>query len=243
VADAGVRPLLQPYDTTATNARATAVPRDNPTIRALYRRSAAHLFPAPEIRRPGTGPPTAYLDGLAEVTDIEAGLLDRARSGDRTAFDALVGPLIEPGYRLAFGMLHDREAAEDAVQEATFRAWMRLENVRPGWSMRPWFFAIVANQCRSLRRTRWWSVVKLAAPWMSIAAPEDQVVRGADLRRALRALPTDRLEVLVLHYYMDLSLEEVAAVVGVPLGTVKSRMHRALEQLRPQLDLVNEVFG
>jgi RNA polymerase sigma-70 factor (ECF subfamily) len=177
------------------------------------------------------------------MTDTEAGLLERARSGDRAAFDTLVGPLIEPGYRLAFGMLHDREAAEDAVQEATFRAWMRLENVRPGWSMRPWFFAIVANQCRSARRTRWWSVVKLAAPWGAMSSPEDEIVRGADVRRALRQLPPDRLEVVVLHYYMDLSLEEVAAVVGAPLGTVKSRMHRALEQLRLQVDMVNEVFG
>ena len=177
------------------------------------------------------------------MTDTEAGLLDKARSGDRAAFDALVGPLIEPGYRLAFGMLHDREAAEDAVQEATFRAWMRLENVRLGWSMRPWFLAIVANQCRSVRRTRWWSVIKLAAPWRVVASPEDEIVRGADVRRALRRLPRDRLEVVVLHYYMDLSLEEVAAVVGAPIGTVKSRMHRALEQLRPQVDPVNEVFG
>ena len=177
------------------------------------------------------------------MTDTEDGLLERARSGDRAAFDALVGPLIEQGYRLAFGMLHDREAAEDAVQEATFRAWMRLENVRPGWSMRPWFFAIVANQCRSVRRTRWWSVVKLAAPWRVISSHEDEIVRGADVRRALRRLPPDRLEVVVLHYYMDLSLEEVAAVVGAPLGTVKSRMHRALEQLRLQVDLVNEAFG
>ena len=155
----------------------------------------------------------------------------------------MVGPLIEPGYRLAFGMLHDREAAEDAVQEATFRAWMRLENVRPGWSVRPWFFGIVANQCRSLRRGRWWSVIKLATPWQSASSPEDQIVRGADVRRALRTLPTDRLEVLVLHYYMDLSLEEVAAVVGSPVGTVKSRIHRALGQLRPQVEQVNEVLG
>ena len=175
--------------------------------------------------------------------DEELALLERARSGDREAFDALVGPLIEPGYRLAFGMLHDRGSAEDAVQEAAFRAWMRLENVRPGWSMRPWFLGIVANQCRSTRRGRWWSVVKLAAPWQTVSSPEDQIVRGADLRRALRRLSTDRLEALVLHYYVGLSLDEVAAVAGVPTGTVKSRIYRALEQLRPQVDQISEVFG
>src|SRR5258706_4072360 len=154
--------------------------------------------------------------------DEELALLERARSGDREAFDALVGPLIEPGYRLAFGMLHDRESAEDAVQEAALRAWLRLENVRPGWSIRPWFLGIVANQCRNTRRGRWWSVVKLSAPWRTVASPEDQIVRGADLRKALRRLSNDRLEALVLHYYVGLSLDEVAAVAGVPTGTVKS---------------------
>jgi len=177
------------------------------------------------------------------MSQIEAGLLEQARSGNRDAFDLLVGPLIEPGYRLAFGILHDREAAEDAVQEATFKAWTRLENVRPGWSIRPWFFGIVANQCRTIRRGRWWSVVKIAAPWLAMPSPEDQVVRGADVRRALRALPADRLLVLVLHYYLDLSMEEVAAIVGAPVGTVKSRMHRAFAQLRPLVDQVHEVMG
>jgi len=177
------------------------------------------------------------------MSQIEAGLLEQARSGNRDAFDLLVGPLIEPGYRLAFGILHDREAAEDAVQEATFKAWTRLENVRPGWSIRPWFFGIVANQCRTIRRGRWWSVVKIAAPWLAMPSPEDQIVRGADVRRALRALPADRLLVLVLHYYLDLSMEEVAAIVGAPVGTVKSRMHRAFAQLRPLVDQVHEVMG
>src|SRR5207253_11227290 len=108
------------------------------------------------------------------MSQIEAGLLEQARSGNRDALDLLVGRLIEPAYRLAFGMLHDREAAEDAVQEATFKAWTRLENVRPGWSIRPWFFGIVANQCRTIRRGRWWSVVKIAAPWLAMPSPEDQ---------------------------------------------------------------------
>ncbi len=177
------------------------------------------------------------------MLEDDAIFMERARAGDRGAFDILVGPMIEPGYRLAFGMLHDREAAEDAVQEATFRAWMRLDNVRPGWSVRPWFLGIVANQCRSTRRARWWSVVKLADPWRTINSPEDQVVRGADLRCALRRLPTDRLEALVLHYYLDLTLEEAASVAGVPVGTIKSRIYRALEQLRPDLEEISEVFG
>jgi len=174
--------------------------------------------------------------------DPEGRLLELARSGDRGAFDALVGPLVEPGYRLAYGLLQQREAAEDALQEAAFKAWNKLGNVRPESSIRPWFFAIVANQCRRVRRGRWWWVVKLASPELQGNWPEDQIVRGADLRRALRRLPTQRLEALVLYYYLDLPLEEVASITRVPIGTVKSRIHRALEQLRPLLDAPLEAF-
>jgi RNA polymerase sigma-70 factor (ECF subfamily) len=101
---------------------------------------------------------------------------------------------------------------------------------------------IVANQCRSVRRARWWSVLKLAAPDVPDPDVEDVIVRGADVRRALRQLPNDRLEALVLHYYLDLPLEEVAAVTGVPLGTVKSRIHRAIAQLRPAIE-AEEAFS
>jgi RNA polymerase sigma factor (sigma-70 family) len=174
-----------------------------------------------------------------------ADLIDRARDGDRNAFDALVGPLIDPAFRLAFGLLHDRGAAEDAVQEASFKAWRKLSNLRPGTPLRPWFFAIVANQSRTTLRGRWWGVVKMDA--IDRAAPpgtpgmEDGIVRGADLRRAIRRLNHDQRLAIVLHFYLDLPLEEVAAITGVPLGTVKSRLHRAVGQLRPQLE-AREVF-
>lgn len=161
-------------------------------------------------------------------------LIPRAKAGDRLAFDELVGPLVEQAFRLAFGMLHDREAAEDAVQEATVRSWRKLANLRAGTQMRPWFLAIVANQCRTTTRGRWWSVLRLdTSQWSSGTGFEDRIVRGADLRAALRKLGVDQREVLVLRYYLDLPLEEVAAIVGVPVGTVKSRINRALAAMRP----------
>jgi len=171
-----------------------------------------------------------------------AELVARAKAGDRNAFDALVGPLIDPAFRLAFGMLHDREAAEDAVQEAAFRAWRRLGNLRPGTEMRPWFLAIVANQCRSTLRGRWRKVLKLSGHGTPSQSVEDPVVRGTDLRRAIRQLKHDQRLALVLHFYLDLSLEEVAAITRAPVGTVKSRIHRAVVRLRPQLE-AEEVFG
>jgi RNA polymerase sigma factor (sigma-70 family) len=130
-------------------------------------------------------------------------------------------------------MLHDRGAAEDAVQEAAMRSWRKLGNVRPDSEMRPWFLAIVANQCRTMTRGRWWSVLRLEAPLGAATAGfEDELVRGADLRTALRKLAPQHREVLVLHYYLDLPLDEVAAIAGIPIGTVKSRINRAIAAMR-----------
>jgi len=170
------------------------------------------------------------------ATAARADLIDRAQAGDPSAFDSLVGPLVDQAFRLAFGMLHDRNAAEDAVQEAAVKAWRKLGNLRPGSEMRPWFLAIVANECRSIARGRWRSILRLegeAEP--SGGTFEDRIVRGADLRAALRRLPAQQREVLVLRYYLDLPIGEVATVIGAPEGTVKSRINRALAAMRPHL--------
>ena len=168
------------------------------------------------------------------TSTIDADLITRAKDGDRWAFDELIGPLVNQGYRLAYGMLHDREAAEDAVQEAAVRSWLKLGNVRPGSEMRPWFLAIVANQCRTTLRGRWWSVLRIEPPAGAAAVGfEDRIVRGADLRVALRRLAVEHREALVLHYYLDLPLHEIAAIAGVPIGTVKSRINRGIAAMRP----------
>ena len=164
-------------------------------------------------------------------------LVTSAKAGDRLAFDELVGPLVDQAFRLAFGMLHDREAAEDAVQEAAVRSWRKLGNLRPGTPMRPWFLAIVANQCRTVTRGRWWSVLRLQGNGSPADRSfEDRIVRGADLRAALRKLALDQREALVLRYYLDLPIEEVAAITAVPVGTVKSRVNRGLAALRPHFE-------
>lgn len=163
-----------------------------------------------------------------------ADLVAKAKDGDRAAFDELIGPLVEQGYRLAYGMLHNPEIAEDAVQEAAVRSWRKLGNLHPGTEMRPWFLAIVANQCRTFMRGRWWRIVSLdALATTSSQDVEDEVVRGADVRSALRRLSAAQREVIVLHFYLDLPLHEVAAVCGVPVGTVKSRLNRGLAAMRP----------
>jgi RNA polymerase sigma-70 factor, ECF subfamily len=170
-------------------------------------------------------------------------LITRARTGDRHAFDDLVGPLVNPAFRLAYWMLRDREAAEDAVQEAAVRAWRKLGNLKPDTKMRPWFLAIVANQCRDTIRGRWWSVLRFAtSPERAGVGFEEGFVSGADLRAALRELPVEQREVLVLCYYLDLPLDEVASIARVPVGTVKSRINRGLAAIRPHFALVEALI-
>jgi RNA polymerase sigma-70 factor, ECF subfamily len=168
------------------------------------------------------------------ATTATADLISRAQAGDRQAFDQLVGPLVDQAFRLAYGMLHDRQAAEDAVQEAALRAWRKLNNLRPGTEMRPWFLAIAANQCRNITRGRWWSVLRLDVPaGAGEADPAEEYVRGADVREALRRVSAEHREVLVLHYYLDLPLDEIAVIAGIPVGTVKSRINRGIAAMRP----------
>src|ERR1700730_7814983 len=96
------------------------------------------------------------MDGGAEQA-----LIARAKAGDSIAFERLLEPAIRPATRLAYAMLHDRTAAEDAFQESALRAWRRLGNLREGSPFQPWFIGIVANQCREVRRGRWYRLVRI----------------------------------------------------------------------------------
>jgi RNA polymerase sigma factor (sigma-70 family) len=172
-----------------------------------------------------------------------ADLVSRAIKGDRGAFDQLLGPLVNKAFRLAYGMLHDTQAAEDAVQEAAIRAWRKLDHLRPGTEMRPWFLGIVANQCRTTLRGRWWSVLPLGDTVRGTGeAMEDEVVRSQAVKSALRRLSPDHREVLVLHYYLDLPLDEIAQIAGIPVGTVKSRINRGIVAMRPFFEIPVEAL-
>src|SRR5579872_3515941 len=143
---------------------------------------------------------------MGEVEAALAGrdLVARARGGDASAFALLLDPLWEPAYRLAYAMLRDRSAAEDAVQEAALKGWKGARRLRDDTTnLRPWFLTIVANQCRSMRRNRWWHVVRLGR------LPEEAEVAPAtdarlDLEHALAGLSGEHREVLALRYFLDL---------------------------------------
>jgi RNA polymerase sigma-70 factor (ECF subfamily) len=155
-------------------------------------------------------------------------------------FDATIGPWIEPGYRLAVAMLRDPDEARDAVQEAAVNAWRSLGRLREGAPVRPWFFAIVANQCRSTMRRRWWSVLRFSGHASAIAGPEEPVAQAVDLDRAMARLSPDDRAILHLHYFLDLPIEDVARVLGIKAGTAKTRIYRAVHRLRPKLELMEE---
>lgn len=169
-------------------------------------------------------------------TSGETDLLARARGGDKPAFEGLLAEVLGIGARLAYGMLLDRTEAEDVVQNAAVKAWRRLGNLRPGTGFKPWFLGIVANECRTVRRGRWWSIVRLDQPIATnTAGPEAAVVRGMDLRRALLRLPADQRAAILLHFYLDLPLDEVAASLDISVAGVKSRINRAFKRMRPAL--------
>jgi RNA polymerase sigma factor (sigma-70 family) len=149
-------------------------------------------------------------------------------------FDGLIGPHLEAGYRTALAILGNPDEAHDAVQESAFKAWRKLHQLDKDRPARPWFLAIVANQCRSQRRTHWWSVIRL--PEIESAKPEAQT-DTIDVGRALAKLPREDRLCLFLYFYLDLPLEEVGTVLGLSAGGAKSRVYRAAKKLRPGLEM------
>jgi RNA polymerase sigma-70 factor (ECF subfamily) len=157
-----------------------------------------------------------------------------AHPTSESTFADLLQPLIEPGFRLALAMLHDAQAAEDAVQEASFTAWRKVGRMRDQGRLRPWFLGIVANKCRNARRSGWTARVSLGVPYeLPARSTEERSVLGADLRRAIASLSHDDRLVVALYFYLDMPLDDVAAVTGSSTGAVRARLYRAVGKLRP----------
>jgi RNA polymerase sigma-70 factor (ECF subfamily) len=153
------------------------------------------------------------------------------------AFADLLRPLVDPGFRLALAMLHDAQAAEDAVQEASFVAWQKAATIRDPERLRSWFLGVVANKCRNARRRKWVANVRLGVPeHLTVGSAEEHALRGADLRRAVAALRHEDRLVVVLYFYLDMPLSAVAAVTGSTLGATRARLYRSIQRLRPGVD-------
>jgi RNA polymerase sigma-70 factor, ECF subfamily len=150
---------------------------------------------------------------------------------------ALVMARVADSYRLARAILLDDTEAEDAVQEASLAAWRRRDSLRDEARFDAWFDRILVNQCRDqLRRRR--RAVKVAAPPVGFepAATAPETGTDADLDRALDALDVDHRVVVLMRYWQDRTVEDIAGRVGIPVGTVKSRLHHPLRALRATLE-------
>jgi RNA polymerase sigma-70 factor (ECF subfamily) len=175
----------------------------------------------------------------------EADLIERARSGDVTAFEALVRAHQEAAVRTAWVVSGGLDDAEDAAQEAFVRAFAALPRFRTGSPFRPWLLAIVANEARNRRRSagrRSALALRLrpedptieataASPEAAILAREGRAALLAGLARLAEA---DR-EIITLRYLMQLSEAETASALEIPSGTAKSRLSRGLARLRDAL--------
>jgi RNA polymerase sigma factor (sigma-70 family) len=174
----------------------------------------------------------------------DAALADRARRGDERAFEELVRMYQGIAFRTAYLLTGSSADAEDAAQVGFVKAWSALPRFRPGAPFRPWLLRIVANEAHNRRRAsgrRAALQVRATAaqpPDDAAPSPEGAALGRADREELLRAV--ERLDerdrdVLACRYFLELSEEETAEVLGVRRGTVKSRTARALERLRAEM--------
>ena len=170
--------------------------------------------------------------------------MSRARRGDPEAYAALVAAHQEMAFRVAYLVLGDAAEAEDATQEAFVRAYGALNRFREGEPFRPWLLRIATNAARNRRRSAGRRAglqlrAEAAAPREAASSAEAAVLaaeRRRELVEAVNALPPDDRLVIGARYFLDLSEAEIAALAGVPRGTVKSRLSRARARLARHLD-------
>jgi RNA polymerase sigma-70 factor (ECF subfamily) len=174
----------------------------------------------------------------------DAVLTDRARDGDVDAYEELVRRYRELAFRVAWLVARDRNEAEDAMQEAFVKAYHAMGRFRPGAPFKPWLMQIVANEARNrVRASRRREALRIkvgsvAASGDAAPSPEAAALAHDDAQALLRALDElrdeDRL-VVSYRYLFELSEAETADALGLPAGTVKSRLSRALVKLRTHL--------
>ena len=152
------------------------------------------------------------------------------------AFTDLLVPLVQPAYRLACALLHDSAAAEDIVQDASVIAWRKVGRLHEQSKVRAWFLGIVANECRNAKRRRWLTAVTLGLPKeLSVISSENRAVDRADVRQALRQLSHEDRLVVTLYFYLDMPMEEIAAIARTSAGAARTRLYRAVHRLRPDM--------
>ena len=145
----------------------------------------------------------------------------------------------EPVFRLSYLLLGDADEAEDNAQETFIRAYRSLGSYNPSRALRPWLLSIAGNLARNRRRSLGRYIHALQRLGQSDPSPavstEEHTLkrsRSETLWQAVKQLPDDHQQVIYLRYFLEMSVEETAQALGTQSGTVKSRLHRALDRLK-----------
>lgn len=175
------------------------------------------------------------------TTETEADLIMKSQHGDRNAFGELVRHYYPRVINVVYRMCGDATLAEDAAQEAFLRAWLHIASFRPGEPLRNWLYRIAVNAALDILRRR---DEEPAEDEMLQMIPEQSLgpelaliekERLALLQQAIRSLPEAARGALVLREYGELSYQEIADVLDIPIGTVMSRLSYARDRLREAL--------
>lgn len=176
-------------------------------------------------------------------------LIRRSQAGDWDAFELLLERHRTALARTAYLVTRDGDASQDVMQEALLQVWRDLPSYRPFGSFRAWMLKITLNKARKHYRKRRVQTVPLET---AVEVPgvaeglEEKAARGEQterIRQALELLSTDHREVLILRYYNELTVPEIARVLGRREGTVKSRLSRALGRLEQVLSEPDSATG
>ncbi|HET7471662.1 MAG TPA: RNA polymerase sigma factor [Candidatus Limnocylindrales bacterium] len=166
-------------------------------------------------------------------------LVERARRGDHDAFASLLHGSIGRLEAVARLVLRDPDLARDAVQDAYIRAWRDLPGLRDPDRFDAWIHRLTVNACLDVTRRRRRRPIEIQlTPVGPTAIPDESmaVAQRDELERGFDRLSADQRAVLVLHYYVGMSMPALAAALGIPLGTAQSRLGRALVALRAAIE-------
>jgi RNA polymerase sigma-70 factor (ECF subfamily) len=170
---------------------------------------------------------------------MDSSLVVRAQQGDRGAFTDLVDAIGGRLHAIAFSVLRDRELARDATQQTLLSAWRELPRLRDPDRFEAWACRILVRNCHAEgRKAARWMPISLDRPGAEPTVPDGSaaVIARDRLERAFRQLNLDQRLVVVLNYYLDLPPAVIADHLDVPVGTVHSRLHRALHIMHASID-------
>ena len=168
-------------------------------------------------------------------------LVRQAMAGDEQAFASLAAGAVDRCFALAYRILRDHHRAQDATQQALLGAWRDLPTLREPERFEAWLYRLVVHACYQVARTeRRWKANVTPIRLIDNDPTQPDVARSVatrdELETAFRALTPERRAVVVLHHHLGYPLTEIAATLGIPVGTARSRLHYAVRQLRAALD-------